>query len=233
TNVVIENGYLSMLAASTIETYERTWEASFTDIGFNNRLFLVPGTGEKKDFLPKKIPKHIKDKLMERLGALIGKVANGHEYSITDEANAKFQKWYMAIPSSTHSKRLDAYAHRLMMLLALNESKTVVDIDIANKVIDLVNWQFTVRQAYDPIDADNSIAKMETRIKRQLRNGAEFTERELKMKCHSERSGLYIFMSALQNLERYKEVELTKGGKRKLRLTSGRKALKVHPFLHP
>ena len=47
-DINLTDAYLSLLAASTVQTYERTWDGSFTDIGFNNRLFLVPGTSQKK-----------------------------------------------------------------------------------------------------------------------------------------------------------------------------------------
>ena len=38
--VVIEDAYLSVLSASTLETYERLYNSAFTDIGFPNRIFL-------------------------------------------------------------------------------------------------------------------------------------------------------------------------------------------------
>ncbi len=221
--VEIKNGYLTMLAASTIETYERTWESSFTDIGFNNRLFLVPGSGIKQSFLPEKIPDSVKQRLLEELGSLIGRVSNKFEYEIADDVRKKMQTWYLAMSPSEHNKRLDGYAHRLMCLLALNEKRDIIDMDIANKVIKLIDWQFIVRQMYDPIDADNATAKMEVRIRRQLINGNELTERELKRNCHSERSGLYIFNNALTNLRGAKEIERTKDGLYRLVLTLGEK----------
>jgi len=55
-SIVLKDVHLSVLAASTVDTYERTWDPSFTDIGFNNRLFLVPGSGERKFPIPEKIP---------------------------------------------------------------------------------------------------------------------------------------------------------------------------------
>jgi hypothetical protein len=40
---------------------------------------------------------------------------------------------------------------------------------IVKKTIALVNWQLEVRKELDPVDADNTIAKMEEKIRRQLR----------------------------------------------------------------
>ena len=54
--ITLENVYLSLLAASTVNTYENVWISTFTDIGFNNRLFLVTGRGERRFSIPPKIP---------------------------------------------------------------------------------------------------------------------------------------------------------------------------------
>ena len=50
----LDNVYLSILSTSTKETYEKVWNSSFTNIGFNNRLFLVPAKGIRKFFYSKK-----------------------------------------------------------------------------------------------------------------------------------------------------------------------------------
>ena len=121
------------------------------------------------------------------------------------------------MPSSTHSKRLDGYAHRLMCLLALNEQKDAIDIDTANDVIDLIDWEFKVRQMYDPIDADNSTAKMEQNIQRQLTSRGIMTRRELKQYCHANRSGMWCFNKAMENLQREKEIERNKDNTWKVR----------------
>jgi hypothetical protein len=52
TNIYLDDVYLTLMAASTLDTYENTWSSQFTDIGFNNRLFLVPGSGERKHSFP-------------------------------------------------------------------------------------------------------------------------------------------------------------------------------------
>jgi hypothetical protein len=57
---------------------------------------------------------------------------------------------------------------RLMMLLAVNNLKNEIDTETVNHAIDLCNWQLEVRKMYDPIDADNAIAKVEVAIRRYL-----------------------------------------------------------------
>ena len=46
-----------------------------------------------------------------------------------------------------------------------------------------MDWQLAMRKLYDPIDADNEVAKMEERIRRNLRTRA-MSIRDLKRSCH-------------------------------------------------
>jgi hypothetical protein len=71
TDINLDQAYLSMLAASTVQTWERSWDPAFTDIGFNNRLFLVPGTAKRKHSLPAKIPDQDKLRLKNELMGII------------------------------------------------------------------------------------------------------------------------------------------------------------------
>lgn len=208
--VNLERAYLSMLAASTIATYERTWDASFTDIGFNNRLFLVPGSGEKKFSFPKKISFEDKSRIRDRLGAILRAVANETEFDITAEAEALYHDWYMKLERSIHAKRLDTYAMRFMILLAVNESRDRIDRDIVDKVVRLMDWQLEVRRMHDPIDADGQAAKMEEKIRRILRAKGQLSERELKRHAHSDRTGLWIFTMAMKNLQAAREIQWMK-----------------------
>jgi len=208
--VNLERAYLSMLAASTVATYERTWDASFTDIGFNNRLFLVPGSGEKKFSFPKKISFENKAKLRDRLGAILRAVAEATEFDITPEAEALYHDWYMGLERSIHAKRLDTYAMRFMILLAVNERRDRIDQSIVDKVVRLMDWQLEVRRMHDPIDADGQAAKMEEKIRRILRARGPLSERELKRHVHSDRTGLWIFTMAMKNLQAARELQWVK-----------------------
>lgn len=213
-DIYLEDVYLCMLAASTVQTYERTWDSSFTDIGFNNRLFLVPGSGKKKFSLPKKIAEAEKSWLKGRLGNALKVAENGLELDITQEAIQLYHDWYIGLERSIHSKRLDTYATRFMILLAISEGKGEIDIGIIDKVIRLMNWQLEVRKLHDPIDADGQTAKMEEKIRRTLRSKGPLTERELKRYAHVERSGLWVFKMATNNLHDAKEIRWNKGTNR-------------------
>ena len=205
TAIKLENAFLSLLAASTVQVYERTWDASFTDIGFNNRLFLVPGSGQRMFAFPPKVPFQEKIILKSRLGKLLEFVGPRLEMGITPEAKALYENWYFNLERSVHSKRLDGYALRFMGLLAVNEFQREITPDTVRKATALMNWQLKVRKFHDPIDADSATAKMEEKIRRVLAEGPR-SDRELKQRTHARRAGLWIYEAARRNLERGKEI---------------------------
>lgn len=200
----IENAHLSIIGASTIQTHERTWDSRFTDIGFTNRLFIVPGSATQKFAFPDKIPTVKKEALAERVRHA-AESTTGRELSISKEAYAFYNEWYQTREQSIHAKRLDTYAIRFMGLLAMNEEKRRITRAIVEKVIKLMDWQLEARKLYDPIDADNKMAIVEEKIRRQLKKSPK-TKRELKRAIHYERVGAWFFEQAIKNLERAEEI---------------------------
>jgi hypothetical protein len=195
-----------VLAASTIETYENTWTSSFTDIGFNNRLFLVPGSGERKYSFPAKVPDSEKYCQKERLRQILQHVGSGLELDITPDARELYQHWYLNLERSIHAKRLDTYAIRLMNLLSVNELKSEIDVDVVEMVTALANWQLEVRRVHDPIDADNRVARMEEKIRRVLSRWGSLSERDLVRFTNAHRDGLWCFRMARRNLHSANEI---------------------------
>ncbi len=217
-HVRVHRCYLSMLAASTVETYERIWNPAFTAIGFNNRLWLVTGRRTKRIALPQKIPEEALDALRVRTEGVLLLVGERMELPMSDGGRRLYEEWYLRLQGrSVHAKRLDTYALRLMTLLAVVRMHREVDATTVRQAIDLVEWQLRVRQRHDPIDADNGSARMEQNIRRQLRR-KPMTESKIKQYTNAHRAGLWIFNSALRNLLRAGEIERDPGGK-KWRLT--------------
>ena len=98
-------------------------------------------------------------------------------------------------------------------LLAVKDLKDEIDEETVSRVIKLCDWQLAVRKLHDPIDADNKIAKMEEKIRRQLINGS-MKEYELKQNVNANRAGLWAFDTAKKNLERAGEIALSKNFKK-------------------
>ena len=205
TEIKLEDAHLSLLTASTVQTYEGTWHPSFTDIGFNNRLFIVPGTAKRKHSFPAKVSVTKKAILSEELDKILKHVGGYMELNITKLARDIYHDWYMSLEGSVHAKRLDTYAMRLMALVAVNDCKNEVDEETVRKVIRLCNWQLEVRKIHDPIDADNGIAKMEEKIRRQLK-GSALKDAQLKQRVNANRAGLWFYDTAMKNLKKAGEI---------------------------
>ena len=212
-HINIQNAYISMLAATTKLTYETIYDDKFTRIGFPNRVFLVPGSGERKFSIPPEIPEYEEAKLNENLIKILKHVGDDMALELTPEARSIYDDWYMnRMEQSVHALRLDTYSLRLMMLLAINNLKSEIDAETVKHAIDLCNWQLEVRKMCDPIDADNAIAKMEETIRRHLRR-VSLKVWQLKKKVHVERTGLYIFEMAKNNLQKAGEIGWDKRNK--------------------
>lgn len=205
--LVIEDAHLSMLGACTTDTWERCWEADFTAIGLNNRLFLVPGAMDTFVSIPPRLDENVWRDLRDELRTLYSHALKIKEYSLTPQAYALYDTWYKEKldHKSVHAVRLDQYALRFMLLFAVNEQKDEIDTEIVRDVIDLVEWEHKVRQQLDPIDVDNEMAKVETRIRRALMSGPK-SKRELQQRTAASRSGKWIWGNALQNLIHDEEV---------------------------
>jgi hypothetical protein len=205
----LTNACLSIVAASTIETYERTWDAAFQDIGMTNRLLIVPGQGKRQHAIPGRVPKHEWELMKSDLRKIVNAALSTTELDITTEAKALYENWYLTLEQSIHTKRLDTYALRFMILLAVNAEQDKVDETIVQDVIDLMNWQLQARRLHDPIDADSAIAKIEEKIRRVLSTGQR-QDRELKRTLHYNRIGTWVFSNAIRNLTNSNEIYFDK-----------------------
>jgi hypothetical protein len=163
--------------------------------------------------LPAKIPDQDKLRLKNELMGIIRHVDRGLELDISPSAKEVFHNWYMNMERSIHNKRLDTYAQRLMSLLAVNDLKNEVDEETVKRVIKLCDWQLDVRKTHDPIDADNKIAGMEEKIRRALAKGQK-KERRLQQRVNAHRAGLWVYQTAIKNLERYNEIAFNKVSKK-------------------
>lgn len=199
------NIQLSLLAASTTETYNQIWDSRFTRIGFNNRLFLVPAQSTKLIAFPDRIPDEDKKEIKYKTGEILSFINKQDTLIIDLDAKQAFEQWYINRKKSIHSKRVDEYMRRLMVVFAANESKEKINLEIVKKAIALGEWQIAVRQIHDPIDADNKMASLEESIRRVLKRKPR-KENELKQAVNANRSGLWIYDMAKKNLQKANEI---------------------------
>ena len=209
-DIEIDNAYLSMLAASTRETFEKMWTSDFLDIGFINRLWLVYDQAERRFSIPREVPHSdlelMRKKLIETLGDI---PKEGLKLDIDEDGREIFDGWYLSDEShkSPLSKRLDTYGLRLMILLAVNEWASTISAKISENVVKLLEWQLQIRRECDVIDAETNVAKVEELARRALNKGP-LNPRNLKIKVNYSRYGIYIFQLAIDNLLKEKEIFL-------------------------
>ncbi len=212
-SISVRGAALSLLAACTQDTYATMFDKRFHAIGFLNRLWLVADRTTAKIAVPAPLPARELDLLRQRTIALLQEIAKRRRdntyqpvaFALTRGAATLFDAWYQQRQGSLFEKRLETYGHRLMLLLAAMTGKPEVDAEIVTAVVVLLKYQLEARRECDPVDAENTVAMLEERIRRVLTRGA-MTGRDLKRKLHPERFGLWMWNTAIDNLRRNGEL---------------------------
>jgi hypothetical protein len=207
--VSVRDAHLSILGACTMDTYSSMWTNSAIAIGFPNRLFVVSADRKRKVAWPEapnpETITTIRRALQEQLSRLPLRIG------ITPEAKACWEDWYNSLPASEHSKRLDTIGFRLLGLIALTTDKDEIDVETVETVRLILEYELNIRTATDPIDADNTIAKLEQSIRRVLASGSGMSFRDLRRRVHADRYGIWAFKRALENLEQVGDITSTDG----------------------
>jgi hypothetical protein len=211
--ISVRGASLSLLSACTQETYATLFNHAFFAIGFLNRLWLVSDRATTRIPVPRAIPAEALEPLrravVDRLEAIDRAYTNNGlravPYKITPAALARFTAWYASRTGSIFEKRLDTYGHRLMVLLAATTGKPEIDEEIVTAVVSLLRYQLDVRRELDPVDAENTIATLEEKIRRTLARGP-LKGRDLKRKLSYHRFGLWCWNTAVANLVAAREL---------------------------
>jgi hypothetical protein len=207
--ISVRGAYMSLLGCSTLETYESMWSEAFISIGFPNRLFLTVAEPTSRIPIPQTVDTTV---LRESVRHILGEVsarakAGRYRMRMSEGANAEWESCYAAMPRDVYARRLDTYGLRLMILLSLSRGEfDEISADTARRVRSLLDYEYEVRRMYDPVDAANSVAKLEELIRRTLRSRGPLTERDLRMFTNAKRYGLWAFKQALVNLQGSQEV---------------------------
>lgn len=211
--VSVRGASVSLIAACTADTYATMFDTRFFAIGMLNRLFVVTDRATSRIAVPKTVPKRDVETLRDRVRELLGTIdarygRNGLKpvpVPIAPSALGRFRTWYGARTGSIFEKRLDTYGHRLMVLLAATTDREIIDDEIIEAVLSLLAYQLDARRECDPVDAENTIAALEEKIRRALARGA-VGGRELKRKVNYQRVGTWAWSTAISNLIKAGEV---------------------------
>lgn len=213
-NIVLEDVHVSMLSASTIETFQTMFSSKFLDIGFINRLFLVPGRSERSIPIPRRLPKEQYAYLGKRLdecerfintySSVQGTAKKVYPYYIpmTDGAWDLWATFYDELHEGTEAgdTRLDSYGLRFFPLLAINQCKKEVDSEIVQDTIDLMRWQKIVRDIYWPQAYVNDYARLEGLIRQAMKEKPKWKHTDLFNKCNFRKYGSKIPTICLDNM---------------------------------
>lgn len=203
-SISLSDAHLSLLGCCTTDSYAEMWTPDAIAIGLPNRLFVVGADRKRKVAWPDE-----RDSVA--LAALEGRFVKQLArlpltLDIETDAKAAWQKWYEALPSSEHSRRLDTIGFRLMLILALAMDKSSIDLQTVETVIAILDYELKVRTVTDPVNADDRIAKLEEKIRRQLQARGPLSARELRRYTSADREGLWAFNKAIENVRAAKDV---------------------------
>lgn len=199
TSINLDNARLSIMANSTLDTYESLWDHEALAIGLVNRLFLVTNNPKARVAWPHNPDSHALGRIAERIRLQILTPLPA-PYTITLEAQRIWAAWYDNLPKSEFAKRLDGLGFRIMPILTATTDKTQVDTDIVTAVTALLDYELEVRKALQPIDADNACARAEQKIVRMIEVHGPMDRRDLGRYTHAHRMGEWVFRTALENM---------------------------------
>lgn len=229
-HIKVKNAYLSVLSASTIDTFSSLWEKRLTEGGFLNRLWLVAPQQAKRITLPRDLGGEV-DGLREDLRKLIFEIESGvpeiavngrpavktefkQSIPFTPAAEHLWGEFYhdllpeMAFEAEEASRRLESYALRFALLMALSRREFAgVSADTIARVIDLIKYEFRVRQVLKPIDAKSDTARIEQMILRELSYRKTANKRDLYRYVNAHRLGAGLYEKGLDNLTKMGFVE--------------------------
>lgn len=225
----VDEAYLSVLGACTLAAYSDIYAGSALDLGFTNRIFIVPGSRVKRKPLPRPFEQEELIPMSAAIQAMVMWCERHPVITISMNAKRIYSEWYMEYTVSDYSRRIEDYAMRFMALLAVARGEPQITDTVVRDTIDLMTWQIAMRQQYDPIDADGFMAKMESKIVRILRSGDEVPHWQLYNRTNARRAGQDVFDKAIDTLVKHDWVLVKKTGEK---YSNRRYKLIYDPELH-
>ena len=208
--VRVRDAHLSLIGCCTTETYQNMWSQEAIAIGFPNRLLLVNADAKPKVAWPAAPDKQTLGEMQTRIQSQLARLA--YTYEIAPDAKQAWERWYHLLPQSEHVKRLDTIGLRLLPLVALSNDRDIIDLRTVNDVCEIFDYELKLRMLADPIDADNTIAKLEERIRRTLSVKGPLSNRDLRRSVHADRDGVWAYEKALRNLSRVGDISTRPDG---------------------
>ena len=194
----VVNIYISLITACTTEQYDGLFGQNALEIGLFNRMFVVPGETTKCIPMYMEPPRDDINVEVSKLTDILEWVGMSKEITISDEALQMWIDWYTDMRFKPCNKqgvmtRLDTIGHRLLLLLAVNEKKDIIDKDVMEKCLKLIEWEKKVRQNRHPIESDDRTVKYQTKFDMVLKEHGEISKADLKRLTRADKQKRGIF----------------------------------------
>src|SRR5262249_12241184 len=118
-----------------------------------------------------------------------GTASNEIIIDLTPEAASMWIDWYNNLDEVEETTRLDNIGMRLMALLAFTSGQQIVAAELMRRILDILEHQSLVREAYKPTQGMTLAAKIEDKIITQLHKRGPLTLNDLRRYTHAERLG--------------------------------------------
>lgn len=204
-----DNAHLAIVTSSTPRGFEDAWVGTGADEGGLLSRFVIEyaeAIAQKRFSLSSPDP----DKVREIRQVLEKQLAGlPLELGIDPDADEALERWWMEREETPRDARLDGYAKRVAMVLALTSGKKTIDLEVAHAAIALAERQSLLRDELFPSDAQNVVERFEQKIIAALKKKAPQSERDLVKATNAHRDGsggVGNFNRALTNLKMAKTV---------------------------
>jgi len=199
---------LSLIGCCTVDTWNSMFTRSFTDIGFLNRLWLVPGEGKKKNFVPSKIPSYKMREMRYRIGKAFDHFPNNTILNTGYDVDSLLDEWYKSFESGEYTARLETYGLRILQIMAISEQKEI-NLNMAKRCIKLLEWQREVREAYQPVEYTSVMARIENSLRKAVMTYSGITKGQLLSRIGSKKFETWKVEKALENLIKNHEIQVS------------------------
>ena len=203
-SINVSDAHLTLVSATTPDLYTTMFDVAGITGGLVSRIFVV--ASDEKRIKPPVAPDPSKvheyrEKLRRQIKEATSGVA-GKPLPYTTEARALWMEYYQELRKGTNPifERLDTYGLRLATLLGVTKGEKEVSLETVESVIALLEYQKEVRLLVQPVEAENSIARLSQLVLRRLKDGRWWKRSNLYNCLHAERCGTWTFDRALDNL---------------------------------
>lgn len=208
----VNNIHLSFIGCCTPDTLQAIWKQQHSNIGLDNRFFIVYANQTEKEFAFRNKPrKEDIENLMNEVNDVYEFILNNSnkiDLYFDNEAYDLLSSWYKNYKNEKLKtndevyRRIDLYLRKFACIFAILDKREMVSKDDVEKAILLAEWQIKIRKEYRPITGETVLGKMENIIINLFKNKNKIWKKKqiLQFSNAKKNADLTIFNRALKGL---------------------------------